>query len=149
MPKNPTIEHRRTCSIFFCQRSYSRVFVRIRRAGWIIYHFTLILVDFIFCQLNLIVLFPYLIKYYHILFIVIVFWLGCDRPSIGTSFFRARFASFHTHASLLVFFICFFVLFHSCCSHARVFGKILVHEFPVSYSHTEYYLLSSLCEGNE
>ena len=27
------------------------------------------------------VLFPFLIKYYHILFIIIVFRLGCDRPS--------------------------------------------------------------------
>ena len=34
----------------------------------------------LFCQLNFIVLFPFLIKYYHIL-IIIVFWLGCDRPS--------------------------------------------------------------------
>ena len=25
-------------------------------------------------------LFPFLIKYYHILYIIIVFWLGCDRP---------------------------------------------------------------------
>ena len=36
---------------------------------------------FVFCQLNFIVLFPFLIKYYHILFIIIVFWLGCDRPT--------------------------------------------------------------------
>ena len=36
---------------------------------------------FFFCQLNFIVLFPFLIKYCHILFIMIVFWLGCDRPS--------------------------------------------------------------------
>ena len=36
---------------------------------------------FFFCQLSFIVLFPFLIKYYHILFIIIVFWLGCDRPS--------------------------------------------------------------------
>ena len=77
--------------------------------------------------------FPFFIKYCHILFIIIVFWLGCDRPS-GLLFFRARFASFHTHASLLVFFVCFFILFHSCCSHARVFGKTLVHEFPVIIS---------------
>ena len=40
---------------------------------------------FLFCQLNFIVLFPFLIKYYHILFII-VFWLGCDRPS-GLLFF--------------------------------------------------------------
>ena len=29
------------------------------------------------------------------------------------------------------------VLFHSCCSHAQVFGKTLVHEFLISYSRTE------------
>ena len=58
----------------------------------------------------------------------------------GTSFlFRARFTSFHTHLSLLTFFLSFFVLFHSCCSHARVFGKTLVHEFLISYNHTEWY----------
>ena len=44
-------------------------------------------------------------------------------------FFRARFAFLHTHASLTSF-VCFCILFHFCCSHARVFGKILVHEFP-------------------
>ena len=56
--------------------------------------------------------------------------------AVGTSFFiRARFTSFHTHASLLPFF-CSFVLFHSCCSHVRVFGKTLVHEFLICYSHT-------------
>ena len=38
------------------------------------------------------------------------------------------------------FFVCFFVLFCSCCSHARVFGKTLVHEFPMFYSHTKWYL---------
>ena len=57
--------------------------------------------------------------------------------------FRSHFASFHTHASLLTFFVCFFILFHSCCSHARVFGKTLAHKFPLSYSHTEWYLLFS------
>ena len=31
-------------------------------------------------------------------------------------FFSARFASFHTHASLLTVFVCFLVLIHSCCS---------------------------------
>ena len=33
-----------------------------------------------------------------------------------------------THVSLLTIFVCFFILFHSCCSHARVFGKTFVHE---------------------
>ena len=73
------------------------------------------------------------------MFIIVVFSLGNDRPS-GLLFFRARFTSFYTHASLLTAFVCFVVLFHSCCSHARVFVEILVHEFYISYSHTEWYL---------
>ena len=35
--------------------------------------------------------------------------------------------------SSYIFFFCFFGLFHSCCSHVRVFGKTLVHEFHISY----------------
>ena len=37
----------------------------------------------ILCFVNWISLyiFPFLIKYYHILFIIVVFWLICDRPS--------------------------------------------------------------------
>ena len=54
-------------------------------------------------------------------------------------FFRARFTSFHTRSYLLTFYFCFFVLFHSCCSRARVFGKTLVSEFHVSNNHTELY----------
>ena len=69
--------------------------------------------------------------------------------AVGTFFFRARFTFFHTHASLLTFFVCLIVLFHSCCSHSRVFGKTLVHEFPISYSHTERYFLFSLFGARE
>ena len=47
------------------------------------------------------------------------------------------------NTSLLAFFVCYFILFHSCCSHTLVCGKTLVHEFPISYSHTEWYLLFS------
>ena len=39
------------------------------------------------------------------------------------------------------FFPFLFILFQSCCFHARMFGKTLVHEFYISYSHTEWYLL--------
>ena len=92
-------------------------------------------------SLNFIVLFPYLINYYNIMFIIVV-WLGCDMPS-GLLFFRARFTSFLTNASLLTFFICFCILFHSCCSRPEVFGKTLVHLFPISHSHTEWYLFFS------
>ena len=93
-----------------------------------------------FCQLNFIVLCPFLLKYFHILFIIIVFWLGSDRPSRLLLFMPALLLYFRTHVCLLTIFVCFFVLFRSCCSHARVFGKTLVHEFPMSYSHTEWYL---------
>ena len=72
---------------------------------------------------------------YHIMFIIIVFRLGCDRPS-GLIFF--------VPSLLLSIFEPLFlpsspvsVLFRSCCSDARVFGKTLMHEFPMSYSHTE------------
>ena len=47
---------------------------------------------------------------------------------------------FHTHASLIVF-VCPSVLFQSCCSHARVFGKTLLHEFPISYSRTLWHFI--------
>ena len=123
-----------------------------------IFHFTNTQVHFVFCSLNFIILFPYLIKYYRLMFIIIVFSLGSDRPSgpsLGSDrpsfdrpsgsdrpfFFRAHFTSFHTHASLLTYFVCFFVLFHSCGSNAPVFGKTLVHEFPLSYRNTEWYLI--------
>ena len=53
-----------------------------------------------------------------------------------TSFFfcDALLFSIHTHAALLTYFVCFFVLFRSCCSHVRVFGKTFVHEttFPIA-----------------
>ena len=74
------------------------------------------------------------------MFIIIVFWLCDDRPS-GLFFFVPAF--------LLSLFVCFVILFNSCCSHARVFAKTLVHEFPISFSRTKWYLIFSLCEGNE
>ena len=60
--------------------------------------------------------------------------------------FRTRFDYFHTRASLLTFFFCFFVLFHSCRFHAPVFGRTLMHEFHISDSHYESYLPFS--DGN-
>ena len=71
--------------------------------------------------------------YYYYILISIVY-------AIGYCFCRARFTCFHTHAYLLIFFVCLFILFRSC-SHAQVFGKTLVHEFLISYCHTEWYLL--------
>ena len=57
----------------------------------------------LFCfvfQLNFIVLFPFLIKYYHIMFIIFVFWLGCDRPSGLLFFMLILLLSILTHLSL-------------------------------------------------
>ena len=73
------------------------------------------------------------------MFINIVLWFGSDSLS-GFLFFCADFTSFCTRAFLLKFFVCFFVLFHSYCSHAWVFGKTLLHEFPISYNLTELYI---------
>ena len=70
-------------------------------------------------------------------------WLDETKSPDRTHFFRVRCTSFHIHSPLLTFFLCFIVLFQSCCSHAQVFGKTLVHEFPILYSHTEWNLLSS------
>ena len=96
---------------------------------------------YFFCSLNFIVrlpisykILPYYVYYYCILIISLYV--------VGTFFFfRIRFTSFHPHASLLTF--SFFVLFHFVCSHARMFGKTLVHELHISYSHTELYLFFS------
>ena len=43
------------------------------------FHFLIVQVHFAFCQLNFIMLFLFLIKFYQITFIIIVFVLGCDR----------------------------------------------------------------------
>ena len=58
---------------------------------------------FCFLLFNFIVLFKFLIKFYQIMFIIIVFRLGCDRPS--GLFIRARRTFFHTHASFLSVFV--------------------------------------------
>ena len=67
-------------------------------------------------------------------------WLDTTKR-LDRTFLCVRCTSFHIH-SLLTFFPCFIVLFQSCCSHARVFGKTLVQEFPIFYSHVEFNLLS-------
>ena len=94
---------------FFSQFFFSRPFCFL----WIEFH----CIFSIYCK----ILTNY-VYYYYILFRIVY--------AVGTSFFfRAVFTSFCTHASLLIFFVCFFILFHSCFSHSRVFGKTLLHEF--------------------
>ena len=67
----------------------------------------------------------------------------CYSQAVGTSVFSSRFTSFHTYSSVLTFF-CFFVLFLSCCSCARVLGQHshMSSTFPAAI-YTEWYLLFS------
>ena len=65
---------------------------------------------------------------------------------LGLFFFHAHFMYFHTHASLLIFFV--FILFLSCCSHVLVFWKKLVNEFHISYSHIGWNMFFLQCNYN-
>ena len=52
-----------------------------------------------------------------------------------------RLSDFFVPSVLLAFFpFIFNCLIQSCCSHARVFGRTLLHEFHIFYSHTEWNL---------
>ena len=70
-------------------------------------------------------------------------WPDSTKWLYRTSFFRVCCTSFHNHSPLYTFFLCLIVLFQSCCSHAQVFGKTLLHEIPIFYRHTEWNLLFS------
>ena len=70
-------------------------------------------------------------------FDVTVFFLLCLQ--VHSSFFSARFAYFRTHASF-TFFIGLFILFILAVPMRECLGNL---EFPISYSHTEWYLLFS------
>ena len=104
-------------------------YTRWRVDDWSFFEY---LSPFCFLSIEFHCTFPFLIKYYYILFIIIVFWLGCDRPS-GHLLFRVRFAFFHTHASLLTTFVCFIILFHSFCWSMRwsYLSKILKSEYEL------------------
>ena len=55
--------------------------------------------------------------------------------AVGTSFFlSASFTSFHTHASLLAFFVCFVISFHSCFPCASVWEN--------TFARVPYFLLT-------
>ena len=66
------------------------------------------------------------------MFIIILFLLGCDSLS-DLLFFSCPLCFFPYYVSL-TFFVCFFILFHSCCSHAQVFGKhwCMSSPFPIA-----------------
>ena len=84
---------------------------------------------FYFLLIELHCTFPFLRKFYQIMFIIIVFRLGCDRPS-GLLLFVPPVFFFHTHASLLSVFVCLIVLFHSSVPMCECLGKHLCMSSP-------------------
>ena len=98
-----------------------------------IFHFSIVPVHFIFLLIEFHCTFylTYKILSYHVYYYCFFDYVMTGRGDFF--FFRASLTSFHTHPSHLTLFFCFFVLFHSCCSHAPVFWKTLVHEFHISY----------------
>ena len=77
----------------------------------------------------------------------VVFWLGSDWSSALLSFVPALLLSILTPLVLPSrLSLC---LFKSCCSHARVFEKTLVHEFTIFYRYTEWYFIFSLFDARE
>ena len=65
------------------------------------------------------------------MFIIIVVWLRQFRPS---------WLLFYFVQALLLSILTPLFFPSSSVSHARVFRKTLVHEFHISYGHTEWYL---------
>ena len=85
--------------------------------------------------------------FYQIIFIIIVFRLGCDMPSelllfVPAVLFSILMPLFCPSSSVSFFYFILAVPMREC-------KKILVHEFPVSYSHTEWYFLISLFGARE
>ena len=70
-------------------------------------------------------------------------------PAVQTPAEGVRWTYFHIHSPLLAIFLSVFVLLKSCCSHAQVFGRTLVHESLIFYCQIEWNLLSSLYDNSE
>ena len=103
---------------------------------WIIFH---CLIYKFFCQLNLSVLSLYHLKYYHIMFIIIVFWLGSDGPSGLLFFVLALLISMESPIFLPSFVFSSYSFLQ--VPMRQCFKKTLVHEFHPTNSLTEWYLL--------
>ena len=76
------------------------------------------------------------------MFIIIVFWLGNNRPSGLLFSCPLCFFPYSRLSSYLL--CCFFLLFNSCCSHSRVFGKTLCMSspFPIAILNDTYFFAS-------
>ena len=69
--------------IFMCIFKFHIYILSFPRWQWTNYRFW-----FISNLFNILILFPYLLRYYHIMFIIIVFWLGSNWP-LGAFFVSA------------------------------------------------------------
>ena len=115
LQKHP-LEH---CETFSCsehwlwQSTYHGMPSAIYRGMVAVFSFLIVQVHFTFCQLKVIILFPYLIKYYHIMFISFVFWLGSDWLSLLFSCSLYFFLYSRLSSYLLTLFLCLisFLLF--------------------------------------
>ena len=116
--------------------------------GWMICHFLIISVHFVFCSLNFIVLFPFLIKFYQIMFVIIVFRLGCYRPSglllfVPAVLFSMLTPLFCVSSSVSLSYFVLAVPMRECL------GKHSCMSSPFPINHTEWYFLISLFGARE
>ena len=104
--------------------------------GWWMNDFLFSIVQIHFFKFNFTVLFLYLIKYYLIMFIIIVFWLDSNRP-LGLFFVPSLFFSILT-PQFFTLFLCLilFLLF----PFASVWENTR-DQFHIFYDHTEWYLI--------
>ena len=75
------------------------------------------------------------------MFIIVVFWLGNEgSPNF---FFRARFTSSYSHAFLLTVSVSLSYFILAVPMRECLGEHSIVHEFPISYSDTEWYFIFS------
>ena len=94
-------------SFFFCFHNFFVNYTDIGGGRWLIFHFSIVQVHFLFVNWILLYFFPFMIKYCQIMFSIIVFWLGSDRPS-GIHFVLCPlwFFPYSRLSSYLLLFLC-------------------------------------------
>ena len=127
----------KSCKMLYIIKIYNDCVI-LYGGGWMFIHFLIVesILFFVYIEFHCIFSTSYRITILRLF--IIVFWLSSDRPS-GLPFLSCP---------LYFFFILAPLFLHSSSvlfkfSHARVFGKALVHEFHISYCDTEWYLFFS------
>ena len=102
-----------------------------------------------FFKLNFIVLFPFLLKYYHIMFIIIVFWLRCDRPQ--NLFFSCPLCLFpHSRLSCILrrfLYLISFLLF-PCANVWKITLAWVISSFPIAILNGAFFFRSVKAMNN-